>query len=216
MITISMLIMAYAQYAMTRKIGYKGWEFFVPGYNIWLLAENITGKGTNCLWPPLIIVLSPLVSALATAVGGMGMLFLIPFIPLIMSGIMSLVYIIWIIKFMSKIARAYRVKPLWAVLTFGITVIIRVFQEAPNCNDMVNQFVTKLFTLDGKSYSEPAPVRTSAPQQRPAPASEPQATPKQSPAPQADNRAIQIAKLNQLLNQGTISSEEYRELIKRL
>lgn len=124
MVTMAAIIEVYATFCWSKKIGFKGWEMFVPGYNLYAIAEKATGKGLNCLW--LLLAIIPFVGWLAALV----------------------ILIIWDIRICRMVAEAYGAKTIWVFLIEPVYVPYFVFKDAPNCDDPINQFVTRIFKLD--------------------------------------------------------------------
>jgi len=121
------LVFLYLEYATMRKLGLKGWEFFVPGYNIWKLAELVGGNGKKCL------------------------LLLIGVIPVVGWIFDAILIIIWAIKYSKMLAEQYGKKAVWVFFLNVIYLAPSVFKDAPNCDDPINQAVTKLFKLESKA-----------------------------------------------------------------
>ena len=66
MLTVFTFICVYTIYSVSRKLGYKGWEFFIPGFNIYKAVELATGNGWLCLI--FLVVLIPFVGWIAALV----------------------------------------------------------------------------------------------------------------------------------------------------
>lgn len=120
------LVLLYLEYASMRKLGLKGWEFFVPGYSIWKFVELVAGSGKKCL------------------------LLLIGIIPVAGWIFDFVLVIIWGIKYSRMLANLYGKKTIWVFFLNVIYLAPSIFKDAPNCDDPINQAVTKLFKLEAK------------------------------------------------------------------
>ena len=117
------LISIYVTYAISKKLGFQGWELFVPGYNLWVMLKRI-GVSPKWLFIFLALII-PVVGVLVVAVFA----------------------IIWEIKWVKLVSAAYGSRP---VLTFFLNPIympIFVFKDAPYCDDPINQAVAKIFGI---------------------------------------------------------------------
>ena len=127
MITIFTLISLYTIFSVSRKLGMKGWELYVPFYNLYKFVEVATGNGWLCF------------------------LLLIGLIPIVGWAFDFIVLIVWGAKFACKVSKAYgeyNCQPGWVFFIGEFYMPFYVFKDAPKCDDPLNKFVTRFFTLD--------------------------------------------------------------------
>lgn len=130
MLTVFTFICIYTIYSVSRKLGYNGWEFFIPGFNIYKAVELATGNGWLCLI--FLVVLIPFV-------GWIGALVL---------------FIIWWLKISGIIAQKYNCRKVCVFFFASFYLAYQSFKDAPNCDDPFNRFITRLFTLNKKGEAE--------------------------------------------------------------
>lgn len=117
-------LQVFSVISYSRKIGFKGWEMFVPFYNLACLVEKVTGNWKKVFW--LLIALIPLLGTIPAVI----------------------IFLVWYIKFCKIIAKAYNAKTILILFFGAIYLPILTMKDAPNCEDPLNRFVTRLFTLN--------------------------------------------------------------------
>ena len=202
---ITMLVIAYIQYALLRKLGHKGWEFYVPLYSEWKYAEIVTGSGLNLLKLFIPALAIPFLYILAILYHAYRILAVAALSPVIVGTIIGIVLLLWNIRFAKILAEAYNAKAVWMFFIQIPYLAYYVFKDAPNCDDPVNAFVTRIFKLGPEKREAPS-----------APAFVP-ADPFEEERKRADaERDTKLAKLKTLLDQGVITEKEYQDLVKEL
>ena len=123
MITAYAFCLIFAEYSVARALNYRGWEFFVPGYNLWIIAEKVTGQGKKAL------------------------LLLLGLIPLVGSIIDAVLLLVWWYKLSAMLSDIYTVNK-WLIFFFAPVVLpVCAFKDAPNRDNPFANFVTKFFKL---------------------------------------------------------------------
>lgn len=127
MFTLFTLITLYTTFCVSRKLGMKGWELFVPFFNLYKVTKVALGNGWLCF------------------------IFVAAIIPFV-GWIVALVFaIIVFAKYAGKVAKAYgeyNCKPGWVFFIGTFYLPFYAFKDAPMQDDPLNKFVTKFFTLD--------------------------------------------------------------------
>ena len=123
MIVAYLFCLIFTEYSVARALNFKGWGFFIPGYNLWVVVGKVTGDPKKSLF------------------------ILLSFVP-IFGPIAAFVFLfIWWFKLSKMLSDIYTVNK-WLIFFFAPIVLpVCAFKDAPNRDNPFANFVTKFFKL---------------------------------------------------------------------